>query len=359
MKRFVCLTLIIQLSALLVSCKNQEENATKINDLKENKIEQENIKENQKNLDKETIEEEKKELENNSLTLLRENLNNKTKKFAVAYLGITENPLDKNFQTWIEDNNPKLVRDYPFIKEIPFENIISMDKSSGQVYLIVSADKDASLAVNSLKLSEDFNLITDEVLYRSDSAEPILIVSDSLEFPDIEINIVPEHQEPTNWNPGMIWNLDNNELKNAQDFLDFTQYGENGVDAIRAFLIDSGWRNLSDKELDDTTWIYNDWYFDFNKDNSNKDYDGKMEFYQIDDKSLEHVNKYFGFYKVYGDKIKVDVSNKKGNEIKSEYTILIFVNDEILRIEKNSDSKNNLPFFSPDSNFVELFKSFG
>ena len=81
MKRFVCLTLIIQLSALLVSCKNQEENSTKINDLKENKIEQENIKENQKNLDKETIEEEKKELENNSLALLRENLNNKTKKF--------------------------------------------------------------------------------------------------------------------------------------------------------------------------------------------------------------------------------------------------------------------------------------
>lgn len=358
MKRFVCLALIIQLSTLLVSCKNQEGNSAKINDVKENNIVQENIKENQKNLDQET-KEEKKELEKNSLDLLRENLNNKSKKFAVAYLGITENQLDKNFQKWIEDNNPKLVRDYPFIKEIPFENIIAKEKKYGQVYLIVSTDKNASIAVNSLKISEDFNLITDEVLYRKDTAEPILIISDSLEFPDIEINIVPEHQEPTNWNPGMIWNLDNDELKDNQDFLDFTQYGENGVDAIRAFLIDSGWRNLSDKELDDTTWIYNDWYFDFNKDNSNKDYDGKMEFYQIDDKNFEHINKYSGSYKLYGDKIKVDVSNKKGNEIKSEYTILIFVNDEILRIEKNSDPKNNLPFFSPDSNFVELVKSFG
>lgn len=358
MKRFVCLALIIQLSTLLVSCKNQEGNSAKINDVKENNIVQENIKENQKNLDQET-KEEKKEFEKNSLDLLRNDLNNKSKKFAVAYLGITENQLDKNFQKWIEDNNPKLVRDYPFIKEIPFENIISKDKKIGQAYLIVSADKNASIAVNSLKLSEDFNLITDEVLYRKDSAEPIIIFSDSLEFPDIEINIVPEHQDPTNWNPGMLWNLDNDELKDTQDFLDFTQYGENGVNAIRAFLIDSGWRNLSDKELDDTTWIYKDWYFDFNKYNSNKDYDGKMEFYQIDDKNFEHINKYSGSYKLYGDKIKVDISNKKGNKIKSEYTILIFVNDEILRIEKNSDPKNNLPFFSPDSNFVELVKSFG
>lgn len=358
MKKFLCLTLIIQVAALLVSCKNQAVRASKINDFKENKIVQENIKENQNNLDQET-KEENKELEHNSLDLLRENLNNKSKKFAVAYLGITENQLDKNFQKWIEANNPKLVKDYPFIKKIPFENVISKEKKYGQAYLIVSADKNASLAVNSLKISEDFNLISDEVLYRKDTAEPILILSDSLEFPDIEINIVPEHQEPTNWNSGMLWNLDNDDLKDTQDYLDFTQYGENGVDVIRAFLIDSGWRNLSDKELDDTTWVYKDWYFDFNKDNSNKDYDGKMEFYQIDDKSLDHINKYFGFYKIDGDKIKVNISNNKGNEIKSEYNILIFVNNEILRIEKNSDSKNNLPFFSPDSNFVELFKSFG
>ncbi|WP_019138270.1 hypothetical protein [Peptoniphilus timonensis] len=128
MKKFLCLTLIIQLAALLVSCKNQAVRASKINDFKENKIVQENIKENQNKLDQET-KEENKELEHNSLDLLRKNLNNKSKKFAVAYLGITENQLDKNFQKWIEANNPKLVKDYPFIKEIPFENVISKEKN--------------------------------------------------------------------------------------------------------------------------------------------------------------------------------------------------------------------------------------
>ena len=90
----------------------------------------------------------------------------------------------------------------PVAMTIPDERIIEII-GGGELYLIIPADENATLSVNRLQLGYDgFTGIVEEVLYRCESGEPILLrcnVYDAVM--DCEINIVGSDGSFAKWYP--------------------------------------------------------------------------------------------------------------------------------------------------------------
>lgn len=355
MKKIIYIFMVIPLFFSLISCNKKPENTNKI---EKNQItEKKELNTKNKNISEKKEEEAKKE---GSLEALRESLKKESKDFGVAYLGISQESLKGNFKNWIKENNPKLYKKYNFIENLKCENIIPRENNGGEVFLFITADPKSSIAVNRLTLGDNFELKVDEILYKSDfSEEPLLLVSDSVEFPDVEVNLVPEGKESIRWNPLLMWDLVSQELSHKSKFLDLSQYGEEGVKAARGFLYDSGWRKAKKDELKNTTWNSQGWYMDLTEDKNLKGYDGNIAIYQISDKDFEQINKYSGTYIVSEDKLILDIKNKDGKEIKNEFDFLILQDSSFVIIQKSLDKDNQLPFFEEDQDFVQFIQSMG
>ena len=124
----------------------------------------------------------------------------------MAYLGYTENPIAKeDLRAWLIGTNPRQLEDNPFIADIPEENIIG---DCGQLFCLIPRDENASVAVNSIHWdSSQERYFEDEVLYRSESGQPILIFSK----PDPEYSyastnnvfVVNDDGSTVEWYPGI------------------------------------------------------------------------------------------------------------------------------------------------------------
>ena len=113
---------------------------------------------------------------------------------AVAYLGQRE-PNDRSSMTeWLLENSGDLVSELPFLLEIPAERVLGGE--SGKLYCIVPRDENTSLAVNHVTWESQGNgvwPVADEVLYREEYAQPVLVFVNYEEWPDepdTEINLV-------------------------------------------------------------------------------------------------------------------------------------------------------------------------
>ena len=113
----------------------------------------------------------------NSLGWLRDRIDFPTTMFGAAYLGYADGLFEEGFETgfpsWLWENNEAMLLEYPFIAEIDEEHIIG---SAGHLYCIVPADENATVAINRVQWNEKTQ--TDEVtevLYRSESGEPVLL----------------------------------------------------------------------------------------------------------------------------------------------------------------------------------------
>jgi len=95
---------------------------------------------------------------------------------------------------------------YDFVRNIPSERIIEVP-GGYELYCIYPFDEFASVAVNKLTFQDEeegdgYSVVVDEVLYRSDKGDPILLrcnVSDI--FGDTEINIVDSEGVELKWRP--------------------------------------------------------------------------------------------------------------------------------------------------------------
>ena len=158
----------------------------------------------------------------------------------VAYLGYTENPIAKeDFRAWLIGTNPRQLEDNPFIADIPEENIIG---DCGQLFCLIPRDENASVAVNSIHWdSSQERYVEDEVLYRSESGQPILIFSK----PDPEYSyastnnvfVVNDDGSTVEWYPGInpsgyIYVTHENDMAEDSPVLtmDFTNYDDFGID---------------------------------------------------------------------------------------------------------------------------------
>ena len=96
--------------------------------------------------------------------------------------------------------------DYPFIQEIPKENYIELTDGGTEIYCIIPTDPSASLAVNEWIMDETngFYGETGQVLYRSESGDPILLrANPSDAVPSTQVVIVDSAGESLDWNPSI------------------------------------------------------------------------------------------------------------------------------------------------------------
>ena len=194
-----------------------------------------------------------------SLDLLRQLLDERQQdeRFAVAYIGDINGKLSDlavPLRDWINDTVPGLCAQYTFVRNIPQERVVG---DSGSLFCVVPHDPNATVAVNRVRWNEakgDYDTV--EVLYRSESGEPILLfVSNDLgSFPTdtTELLLTDSHSDTLSWYPipGMValpYDYEN-DRKLAYDF---TNCGESIVGGGEI-----GWTCPSGSQLTQELWAW-------------------------------------------------------------------------------------------------------
>ena len=148
-----------------------------------------------------------------SLDLLRQLLDERQQdeRFAVAYIGDIDGKLSDlavPLRDWMDDTAPGLCAQYTFIRNIPQERVVD---DSGSLFCVVPHDPNATVAVNRVRWNEakgDYETV--EVLYRSESGDPILLfVSNdlgSVPTDTTELLLTDSHSDTLSWHPipGMV-----------------------------------------------------------------------------------------------------------------------------------------------------------
>ena len=196
-----------------------------------------------------------------SLDLLRQELDERQQdeRFAVAYIGDIDGDLSDlaiPLRDWINDKAPGLCAQYPFVRNIPQERVVS---DSGSLFCVVPRDPDAAVVVNRIRWSEQKgNYETIEVLYRSESGEPILLfVSNDLgtvPTDTTELLLTDSHPDTLSWYPipGIValpYDYEN-DRKLAYDFTFYSQEGNDG------FGSDIGWTCPTGSQLTQEVWAW-------------------------------------------------------------------------------------------------------
>ena len=194
-----------------------------------------------------------------SLDLLRQLLDERQQdeRFAVAYIGDIDGKLSDlavPLRDWINDTAPGLCAQYTFIRNIPQERVVD---DSGSLFCVVPHDPNATVAVNRVRWNEakgDYDTV--EVLYRSESGDPILLfVSNdlgSVPTDTTELLLTDSHSDTLSWYPipGMValpYDYEN-DRKLAYDF---TNCGESIVGGGEI-----GWTCPSGSQLTQELWAW-------------------------------------------------------------------------------------------------------
>ena len=196
-----------------------------------------------------------------SLDLLRQELDERQQdeRFAVAYIGDIDGKLSDlavPLRDWINDTAPGLCAQYPFARNIPQERVVG---DSGSLFCVVPRDPNATVAVNRVRWSEaKGGYETLEVLYRSESGEPILVfVSNDLgtvPTDTTELLLTDSHPDTLSWYPipGIValpYDYEN-DRKLAYDFTFYSQEGNDG------FGSDIGWTCPTGSQLTQEVWAW-------------------------------------------------------------------------------------------------------
>ena len=196
-----------------------------------------------------------------SLDLLRQELDERQQdeRFAVAYIGDIDGKLSDltvPLRDWINDTAPGLCAQYTFVRNIPQERVVG---DSGSLFCVVPRDPDAAVVVNRVRWNEaKGGYETLEVLYRSESGDPILLfISNDLgtvPTDTTELLLTDSHPDTLSWYPipGIValpYDYEN-DRKLAYDFTFYSQEGNDG------FGSDIGWTCPSGSQLTQEVWAW-------------------------------------------------------------------------------------------------------
>lgn len=167
--------------------------------------------------------------------------------FAVAYLGyvggLFDEGFDVGFPSWLAVSAPNQLEANPFLAEIDPAHIVG---GVGHLYCIVPQDENASLAVSRVHWDmETLAYVVDEVEYRMESGEPILLFANldsSADADDTAVTVISENGQRCEWHP--MRNEDGTVRLPGEGvgdrLLDFTQYRDVGTGKFGDRLI-NGW----------------------------------------------------------------------------------------------------------------------
>lgn len=196
-----------------------------------------------------------------SLNNLRQAMVGTPELFAASYIGLTETMDGVDPIPWMKSKVPMLCENLPFMTAINEENIVGGD--FGELYCIVPADPEATVAINII----DFDGNKGEVLYRSESGEPLLLFCNKGGFaPDTEVFITDSQGNSIVWYPQLD---DEGYLNDAYDLdgniamMDFTSYDERLKSEYDYYLNEAGfWKVPETVDLADTSWEATDYMMD-------------------------------------------------------------------------------------------------
>ena len=188
--------------------------------------------------------------------------------FGAAYLGYVGGLFDEGFEVgfpaWLWETNEAMLLEYPFITEIDEDHIIG---GAGHLYCIVPVDENATVAINRVQWNEKTQ--TDEVtevLYRSESGEPVLLFAnlDGVAYEaDTQVFITDNNGNSCEWYPSLdAMSYLAPCTSEAGDYLsfDFTEYAwYDAPPEFSAWLAD-GWSGmtalgLAGSQRDGMGWI--------------------------------------------------------------------------------------------------------
>ena len=189
----------------------------------------------------------------NSLGWLRDRIDVTGVMFGAAYLGYVGGLFDEGFEAgfpaWLWETNEAMLLKYPFIAEIDEEHIIG---GAGHLYCIVPVDENATVAINRVQWNEKTQ--TDEVtevLYRSESGEPVLLFAnlDGIAHEaDTQVFITDNNGNTCEWYPSLdAMSYLAPCISEAGDYrsFDFTEYScYNAPAEFSAWLAD-GWSGMT------------------------------------------------------------------------------------------------------------------
>ena len=188
-----------------------------------------------------------------SLEWLRDRIDFPTTRFGAAYLGyvggLFEEGFEAGFPSWLLETNEALLLEYPFIAEIDEGHIIG---GAGHLYCIVPADENATVAINRVRWNEKTH--TDEVtevLYRSESGEPVLLFAnlDGIAYEaDTQVFITDNNGSTCEWYPSLdAMSYLAPCISEAGDYLsfDFTKYAYYDAPSEFADWLSDGWSGMT------------------------------------------------------------------------------------------------------------------
>lgn len=202
-------------------------------------------------------------------------------EFAASYLGYREEGDTSTLSEWLQDNCPMLTSFWPFLAEIPEEDIVG---DHGYLYCIVPMDASVQFAVKGLEWEnggDNMPPSSSEVLYVPQLDRPFLLYSTCESWVD-NADVVLEFVEADGfegvWTPvlepdGSITNplaQDGGytivDFASLYDIGDYVPHLQSGTDA------DSGWLPPTETGLANTTWYSdNGWLLSFGEDGNAED----------------------------------------------------------------------------------------
>ena len=164
--------------------------------------------------------------EDPSLVIFRQAMVETPQLFAVAFFGYV--PPDEDPFAVMQEAAPQLCEDLPFLLTIEPNHILG---DEGQLFCIVPADETATVAVNRRPWNPETQSYEEpEVLYRSESGSPILVICPNEDWiPDTEVVITDSKGTVTVWSPFLDPSYHVSALRNENGeslIFDFTSYDE-------------------------------------------------------------------------------------------------------------------------------------
>jgi hypothetical protein len=156
---------------------------------------------------------------------------------------------------WIKENSPVFYENYSFVKNIPSGQIAGTPM--GELYCIVPFDENSTVAINRIVRDENGNGSYENVIYRSESGEPVLLFCNNAGVDgDTMVTVTDSDGNKAVWFPGLDEKLMMNCPYNANydTFVyDFSQYQEI-LEKGHTSRINSGWNLPTAADLRFTNW---------------------------------------------------------------------------------------------------------
>ena len=238
---------------------------------------------------------------------------------AAAYLGLREKGDPTELTDWLRENCADLTSELPFLLEIPSERVLGA--GYGKLFCIVPRDENTSLAVNHVTwqmMGNGLHPVADEVLYREEYAEPVLVFVDP-EEPDKEVNLVTNDGVAAIWYPqedgyGNLF-LPTDEAGEPMLY-DFAIYGyTTGLDYPEGWepFGDDWWGPPTELGLADTSWLCDSWVLELRGGDAGPGYAGTADLYYAPAGYIKQD--YLGVWRMEDDCLYLKLSHGRGDPL--------------------------------------------